>query len=137
MSDKTNRVTFTVEPRSLSKTPTNIKGLDEVLHGGLPTGRLTIINGGPGAGKTVLALELLVRGAVSGHSSVFISFEETRETMRGNALAMGWNLAGMEEAGTLALINPEIRYDAISSGDFSIDGLCAILEGRPGESVLK
>ncbi|MEX0773093.1 MAG: circadian clock protein KaiC [Balneolales bacterium] len=121
---------YSVEPRSLPKTPTKIGGLDEVLHGGLPTQRLTIINGGPGAGKTVLGLELLIRGAESGRSSVFISFEETREAVRHNALALGWDLASMEEEGKLALINPEIDFEAVASGKFSIEGLCAILAGQ-------
>lgn len=121
---------FTVKPQSLLKIPTRIEGLDKVLHGGLPSGRLTIINGGPGSGKTVLSLELLVRRTEAGESSVFVSFEETSEAMRRNAMAMGWDLKSIEEEGNLALINPEIDYNAASSGEFSIEGLCAILEGQ-------
>lgn len=47
----------------LKKSRTGIRGLDEVTHGGLPTGRPTIVTGGPGCGKTLLALEFLVRVA--------------------------------------------------------------------------
>lgn len=130
MSHKTNGKNFAVEPQSLPKTPTKIEGLDEVLHGGLPTGRLTIIKGGPGAGKTILGLELLIRGTETGQPAVFISFEETSEAMRRNALSMGWDLAQVEEADKLALINPKIDYDAVASGEFSIEGLCAILKGQ-------
>lgn len=130
MSKNSKKKTFTVEPQSLPKTPTNIEGLDDVLHGGLPTSRLTIINSGPGAGKTIMGLELLVRGIEAGKPAVFISFEETREAMRRNALSMGWDLAQMEEAGKLALLNPEINYNAVSAGDFNIEGLCAILDGQ-------
>lgn len=130
MGHNKDKKSFTVEPQSLPKTPTNIKGLDEVLHGGVPTGRLTIINGGPGAGKTILGMELLIRGTESGQSAVFVSFEEAGEAMRRNALSMGWDLSQIEEAGDLALINPEIDYEAVSSGEFTIEGLCAILEGQ-------
>ncbi|MEX2640515.1 MAG: ATPase domain-containing protein [Balneolales bacterium] len=121
---------YSVEFQSLPKLPTLIGGLDDVLHGGLPKGRLTIVNGGPGAGKTVLGLELLVRGAETGQSAVFISFEESSEAMRRNALAMGWNLTKIEEEGKLALVNPEIDYETIASGEFHIEGLCAILTGQ-------
>lgn len=121
---------YSVEPQPLAKTPTNIGGLDEVLHGGLPTERLTIINGGPGAGKTVMGIELLVRGAESGQSAVFISFEETSEAMRKNAMALGWDLSLMEKEGKLALINPEIDYEAVTAGEYNIKGLCAILSGQ-------
>ncbi|MEX0719778.1 MAG: circadian clock protein KaiC [Balneolaceae bacterium] len=139
MSKKNDGKTFTVEPQFLQKTPTKIEGLDEVLLGGLPTGRLTIINGGPGAGKTILGLELLIRGTEAGNPAVFISFEETDEAMRRNALSMGWDLAKIEKAGDLALINPEINYDVVASGEFNIEGLCAILEGqakRIGANIL-
>ncbi|MEX0608385.1 MAG: circadian clock protein KaiC [Balneolaceae bacterium] len=130
MNDTTDEESFHVEPQSLLKIPTHIKGLDEVLHGGIPKSRLTIINGGPGAGKTIVGLELLVRGTESGQSAIFISFEETREAMRRNALSLGWDLAKLEEEGKLVLINPEIDYQAVSAGEFNIEGLCAILEGQ-------
>ncbi len=127
MSRKIDEKSFTVDSLPLPKTATNIAGLDEVLHGGLPKGRLTIVNGGPGAGKTVLGLELLIR---SKQPAVFISFEETSKAMRRNAMAMGWDLAQIEESGKLALINPELDYEAVASGEFNIGGLCAILEGQ-------
>lgn len=127
MSHKNN---FHVNPQSLPKTPTNIKGLDEVLHGGLPTGRLTIINGGPGAGKTILGLELLVRGIESGQPAVFISFEETSEAIRRHALGLGWDLSSMEKAGKLAMITPKIDLKAVTAGEFNMDGLFAILEAQ-------
>ena len=127
---KTDGKSFDVNSQSLPKIPTKIQGLDEVLHGGLPTGRLTVVNGGPGSGKTLMGLQLLTGGTRSGHSAVFISFEETSEAIRRNALTMGWDLAKVEEDGDLAMINPEIDYEAVSSGTFTIEGLCAILEGQ-------
>ena len=42
--------------RGLAKTATGIQGLDEITGGGLPTGRPTLVCGGPGAGKTLLGL---------------------------------------------------------------------------------
>ena len=49
--------------RALPKCPTGIAGLDEVTGGGLPQGRPTLVCGGAGCGKTLLAVEFLVRGA--------------------------------------------------------------------------
>jgi len=121
---------FTVTPQSLPKMPTHVSGLDEVLHGGLPEGRLTIIDGAPGTGKSVLGLEISVRVAEAGGSAIYISFEETSDTIRTNALSLGWDLAAIERRGKLALINPEIKFDAPASGDFNIDGLCPIIAGQ-------
>lgn len=134
MSDNNSSEPFSVKPQSIPKTPTNVKGLDEVLQGGLPTGRLTIINGGPGAGKTVLALELLIRGTESNRPAVFVSFEESGKAIRRNALSLGWDLEQIEEEGRVALLNPEVKYDAVASGEFSISGLCAILDGLVRET---
>jgi len=54
-------------PKNLEKAPTHIKGLDEILEGGLPRGRTTVINGGPGSGKTLLALAFLYRALWPGN----------------------------------------------------------------------
>ena len=62
----------------LQKTPTGIRGLDEITGGGLPKGRTTIVCGGPGCGKTMLGIEFLVRGALEfNEPGVLLAFEET------------------------------------------------------------
>jgi len=59
------------------KCPTGVAGLDEITFGGLPCGRPTLVAGNAGAGKTLLAIEFLVRGATQfGENGVFVSFEE-------------------------------------------------------------
>jgi circadian clock protein KaiC len=63
---------------ALQKVPTGIRGLDQVTHGGFPKGRTALVCGGPGAGKTLLGLEFLVRGATQfNEPGVCIAFEET------------------------------------------------------------
>ena len=47
----------------LEKSPTGISGLDEITNGGLPKGRPTLVCGAAGCGKTLFAMEFLVRGA--------------------------------------------------------------------------
>ena len=66
-------------PVGIQKARTGIDGLDEITGGGLPRGRPTLVCGGPGCGKTLLAMEFLVRGATEfGEPGVFMAFEETR-----------------------------------------------------------
>jgi circadian clock protein KaiC len=114
----------------IPKVPTRITGLDEILEGGLPRGRTTVISGGPGSGKTVLGLEFLCRGAMAGEPGVFVTFEERAEAIRLNALAMGWDLAALEKAGKIAVIEARLPGEEIVSGDFDIQGLLAIVGGH-------
>lgn len=67
----------------LQKARTGIAGFDEITGGGVPKGRPTIVCGGPGCGKTMFAIEFLVRGAMQfGEPGVLMSFEETAEEKR-------------------------------------------------------
>jgi len=78
----TKKVKPGAERRELAKTPTGIKGLDEITNGGLPKGRPTLVCGAAGCGKTLLAMEFLVRGAVEyDEPGVFLAFEETGEEL--------------------------------------------------------
>ena len=114
----------------IPKVPTKIAGLDEILEGGLPRGRTTVISGGPGSGKTVLGLEFLCRAAMAGEPGVFVTFEERAEAIRLNASSMGWDLAALEKAGKMAIIEARLPGEEIVSGDFDIQGLLAIVAGH-------
>ncbi|MGE5314304.1 MAG: circadian clock protein KaiC [Acidobacteriota bacterium] len=77
----------------LPKAPTNIQGLDEITGGGLPQGRPTLVCGGAGCGKTLLAMEFIVNGAVKfDEPGVFISFEETERELTANVASLGFDL---------------------------------------------
>lgn len=112
------------------KDPTGIEGLDEVLFGGLPRGRTTLIRGGPGTGKTILAMEFIYRGALAGQPGIFVTFEERADILRQNALALGWDLAAMEKEGKLLLLQPDLPRYVVESGQFDIGGTLAILSGH-------
>src|SRR5476649_832693 len=80
----------------LPKCPTGIQGLDEITAGGLPRGRPTLVCGGAGCGKTLLAAEFLVRGAaLFGEPGVFIAFEETEAELKANVASLGFDLDGL------------------------------------------
>lgn len=77
----------------LEKAPTGISGLDEITSGGLPLGRTTLVCGSAGCGKTLLAMEFLVRGATQfNEPGVFLAFEETPQDLRANVASIGFNL---------------------------------------------
>jgi circadian clock protein KaiC len=114
----------------LPKVSSGVAGLDEILAGGFPEGRTTLIGGGPGTGKTVLGLEFLYRAARAGQAGVLLLFEERAEAVRHNALSLGWNLAELEKAGKLFILESRLERDAVLSGDFNVTPLLAIIEGR-------
>ncbi|MCX5816601.1 MAG: KaiC 1, partial [Proteobacteria bacterium] len=79
----------------LEKCQTGIKGLDEITMGGLPRGRPTLICGGAGSGKTLFAMEFLMRGALDyGEPGVLMTFEETPEDLAKNFISLGFDLHG-------------------------------------------
>ena len=93
---------------SIPKTPTRIRGLDDILAGGFPVGRISLICGGPGTGKTSLSVEFLCRCAASGESGVLVSFEERAEDLHANAAAMGMDTRDLEAAGRFKIIHAAI-----------------------------
>ncbi len=109
----------------LQKVMTGIQGLDEITGGGLPQGRPTLISGGAGAGKTMFALEFLVRGATEfGESGVFISFEETIADLTKNASSLGFNLERLVAKKKLFIDHIQIsRSEIAETGEYDLDGL--------------
>src|SRR5688572_12630920 len=101
---KTNGHKPTPPAARLPKCPTGIRGLDEITGGGLPRGRPTLVCGGAGCGKTLLAVEFLVRGAVEfGEPGVFMAFEETDAELAANVRSLGFDLEGLCKKKKLAL----------------------------------
>jgi len=112
-------------PRRLEKVPTGIQGLDEITYGGLPRGRTTLVCGGPGCGKTLMALEFLVHGATRfGEPGVFITFEETAGELATNGASVGFDLAALEADRKLAVDHVRIERSEIEeSGEYDLEGL--------------
>src|SRR4029079_13540324 len=100
---KTARTGKSSTPRSLAKVATGIDGVDELTGGGLPQGRPTLVCGGPGCGKTLFALQVLVHGATRGENGVFVTFEETEEDLLKNAASLGYDVPALIARKRLAL----------------------------------
>jgi circadian clock protein KaiC len=75
---------------------TGIAGLDDILHGGLIAGRLYLIDGNPGSGKTTLALQFLLEGVRLGERCMYVTLSETREELKSNAASHGWSLEALD-----------------------------------------
>lgn len=111
--------------RSLAKAPTGIAGLDEITNGGLPQGRPTLVCGGAGCGKTLLALEFLVRGALEyDEPGVFLSFEETPDELATNARSLGFDLDQLSARRRLLLDYVRLeRAELTEAGEYDLEGL--------------
>ncbi len=111
--------------RPLPKVATGIQGLDEVTGGGLPKGRTTLVCGGAGSGKTMLAMEFLVRGVqLYDEPGVFVSFEESAEDLVQNVASMGFDLKALARRKKLVIDHVRVeRSEIAETGDFDLEGL--------------
>jgi circadian clock protein KaiC len=142
------------------KSPSGIKGLDEVLEGGLPQGRPTLVCGNAGCGKTLLAMEFLVRGAMDYHEpGVFMSFEESAEDLIQNVASLGFDVQNLidekkmfidfvyfekneiEETGEYDLEPLFIRLgnaiDTIGAKRVALDTIESLFSGLSNETILR
>jgi circadian clock protein KaiC len=119
-----------VSNQMIPKTPTGIAGIDQILQGGIPAGRTTVLVGGPGSGKTILGLEFLGEGALTGEPGIFLGFEEDAAAVRRNAAALGRDLEALERDGKLIVCVPRVEPSAVLAGEFDLRGLLAILDGQ-------
>lgn len=118
---------------SLPKAATGVQGLDEVTRGGFPRGRPTLICGSAGAGKTLLAMEFLVRGATKyDEPGVFMAFEETAADLTENVRSLGFDLETLIKEKRLVVDYVRIdRHEIDETGEYDLEGLfirlaCAI-----------
>ena len=110
---------------SLPKAPTGIAGLDEVTFGGLPRGRPTLVCGGAGSGKTLFAIEFLLRGALEfDEPGVFMAFEETEQDLAQNVSSLGFDLEDLIAQKKLAIDHVHIERSEIDeTGEYDLEGL--------------
>ena len=111
--------------RELPKTLTGIRGFDEITRGGLPSGRPTLVCGGPGSGKTLLALTFLVNGAILfDEPGVLLTFEENAEEMANDVASLGFDLPQLIAAKKLAVDYVRVERSEIEeTGEYDLEGL--------------
>ena len=115
------------------KARTGIQGLDEITFGGLPRGRATLVCGGPGCGKTLLAMEFIFHGAAEfKEPGIYVSFEETTEELTQNVASLGYDLEKMSKQKKLIIDHIRIDPQEIEeTGEYDLEGLFI----RLGEAI--
>ena len=113
-----------IEPRlpHLTKAATGIAGLDDILLGGLPAGRPTLICGSAGCGKTLFGMTFLVNGATKfGENGVFVSFEESGKDLAENVGSLGFDVPGLIADKKIAVDQIRIERSEIEeSGEYDL-----------------
>jgi circadian clock protein KaiC len=121
-----------------TKAPTGIAGFDEITGGGLPHGRTTLLVGGPGSGKTVLALQFLVHGARDcKEPGIFVAFEENSKRIVANAESFGWKLGELRLRRKLFFMDAQPLPDLVQSGNFDLGGMLAALGAQTSEMKVR
>lgn len=111
----------------LERVKTGIEAFDDLVMGGLPRGRTTIVGGTPGSGKTVFATQFLAHGITDlQEPGVFVTFEESPDEIEVNMASFGWDIRRWREQNKLVFVDasPQDR-DEIVVGDFDLAGLLA------------
>ena len=107
------------------KTPTGIEGLNEITGGGFPKGRPTLICGSAGSGKTVLAIQFLVKGITEDDEpGVFMSFEESANDLIQNVRSLGFDLERLIAQKKLKIDYVRVERSEIQeTGEYDLEGL--------------
>ncbi|MFA6167670.1 MAG: circadian clock protein KaiC [Gemmatimonadaceae bacterium] len=118
---------------AITKLLTGIDGLDQITGGGLPRGRTSLLLGGAGCGKTVLALQILVEGAHRNkEAGIFVAFEEPARQVVANAATFGWDLPLLTKR-KLFFLDAHLAPEIIHAGEFDLAGLLGVLEAKARE----
>ena len=100
-----------MERKAIEKTPTGIKGFDEILFGGLPEGWTVLLSGSSGTGKTIFSVEYLYRGITEfNEPGVFVACEESSDKIKRAVAGFGWDLEALEKEGKLIFIDAAARW---------------------------
>jgi KaiC/GvpD/RAD55 family RecA-like ATPase len=127
--------------KSSSRTPTGISGLDEILDGGIPRGRVILVLGEPGAGKTVLGSQFLINGIVRfNENGVFVSLKDAPGHYYPEMRNFGWDFSSPEKEGRFSFINAspiravpgETKMGKLTIGhhDFSLISLLEVIRSN-------
>jgi len=107
----------------IERVPTGVPGLDELIEGGLPRGRIILVTGAAGSGKTTLGIQFLYNGVAEfGENGIFVTLEEEVADMVKDMSCYGWDLEGMIEQKKFAIVQWPIPFE-LNQGKVSIDSL--------------
>lgn len=118
------------KPAAFSKASTGVPGLDDVLFGGLPRGRTTLLCGGPGSGKTVLGMQILLQGILQyNENAVCLAFEENEEELALNVRSLGYDVRSLINQKRLSIDYISVdRNEIEEAGSYDLEGLFVRLD---------
>jgi KaiC/GvpD/RAD55 family RecA-like ATPase len=127
-----------MQQKLVARTPTGIPGLDEILGGGFPRGRVLLVLGEPGSGKTILCSQFLLNGIEKfGENGLFVSMEENRNHYEREMNQFGWNFSSAEKDGKFSFVDSspirsipgEVKIGKLTIGrqDFSLISLLEVI----------
>ena len=86
--------------------PSGIAGLDDLLGGGYPRGRVILVTGGPGSGKTLMGMQFLIDGIQRfDERGVFVSLEESKYHLLSEMQNFGWDIEKYEKKSQIAIVD--------------------------------
>jgi circadian clock protein KaiC len=114
----------------LERVKTGVNAFDELVMGGLPRARTTVVGGTPGSGKTVFATQFLAHGITTyGENGVLVTFEEPPADIEANMRGFGWDLAKWRKEGRLAFVDASpSASDELVLGDYDLAGLLSRID---------
>ncbi len=89
----------------IKRVETEIPGMDEILHGGIPERNVVLLSGGPGTGKTIFSQQFLWNGLQMGEPGIYVALEEHPVQVRQNMAQFGWDVKSYEERGMFAMVD--------------------------------
>ena len=131
-----------------ARVPTGVKGLDDMLGGGLPSDHSILVCGGPGSGKTVLGVQFLYEGATTyGENGLYVSLDEKPFWLKRHVSGFGWEIEKLEKEGKIQVVDAspiraapgEIKVGEVSVGKnvFKLYSLWAIIKAKAQEITAK
>lgn len=118
--------------KSAARVKTGIKGLDDVLTGGLPSNHLYLVEGDPGTGKTTLGLQFLLEGVENGEKGLYVTLSESKRELLAVAESHGWSLDGVDVYEMTPAdedLSPEAQYTVFHPSDVELaDTTTAVLK---------
>jgi KaiC/GvpD/RAD55 family RecA-like ATPase len=123
---------------------TGIKGLDDMLGGGLPSGRCILVCGGPGSGKTILSVQFLYNGVTEyNETGLYVALGESPTHLKEDLGGFGWDIERLEkdqklvivDASPLRTIPSHVKVGKINLGsqDFRMLSLIEVIRARTKE----
>ncbi len=110
--------------------PTGVPGFDEIADGGLPRGGVTVVLGGPGAGKTIFGMQVLASGVRDDHEpGILVAFEESAGRILANTTSFGWGGEALVEEG-VHVLDAQLAQSVEQAGEFDLLGFLAIIEAK-------